>query len=397
MALQVLLVDERTSEGEQAPMTAGACKVDAAGGAFGADDRHAAVLGRLGDLLAHSGYGEFVGHFDPLSPDPQRWRLHASNAPAALQPLLDLFLLNREVQADRLPPELHTLLPTLIELGLVTSPREGTWSLGGLVLLTVFGNWLFCDPPQADANFYLGEDSIALLTRMTPVAGGDALDLCAGPGLHALHAARFSGRVVAVERDAAAARLARINVNLNRLGDKVLVLQGDLYASITGQRFDTITANPPWLPYPPGLQPPAIGDGGHDGLKLVRRILAGLARVLKDGGAAQIVGMTWSDGRRPLACDELAALSASSDLDLRVATLSHTALEDSGAFPGRWLHALCAVSGETVTSCHAAMTGLIADAKATHLCAFFLSARPGRGRFEAVDLPGSTRSSTWHL
>ncbi|CAN5627993.1 hypothetical protein BH10PSE14_BH10PSE14_22310 [soil metagenome] len=378
-------------------MTVGACNVEVAAGAFGADDRHAATLGHLGDLLARSGYGEFVGHFDPLSPDPQRWRSYASNASPALKPLLDLFLLNGEVAADGLPPELRALLPTLIELGLVTGARDGMLGLGGLVLLAVLGTWLFCDPPQADADFYLGEDSMALLTRMTPVAGGETLDLCAGPGLHALHAARFSRRVVAVERDATAARLARINADLNRLGDRVLVLQGDLYAPIAGQRFDNITANPPWLPYPPGLRSPAIGDGGSDGLRLVRRILAGLAPVLKDGGAAQVVGMTWSDGRLPLACDELAALSASSGLDLRVTTLSHIALDGSAAFAGRWLRALCAVSGETVATCHAAMTGLIADARATHLCAFFLCARPGRERFEAIDLTGAPRFSAWHL
>jgi len=385
------------AQGEQGPMTTGVCNIEDVAGAFGVDERHAMALGSLGDLLARSGYGEFVGHFGPLSPDPQRWRSHAPNAPPALKPLLDLFLLNRDVSADRLPPELHALLPTLIELSLVTRAGDGMLGLDGLVLLAVLGTWLFCDPPQADADFYLGEDSMALLTRMTPVAGGEALDLCAGPGLHALHAARFSRRVVAVERDAAAARLARINADLNRLGDRVLVLQGDLYAPIAGQCFDTITANPPWLPYPPGLRPPAIGDGGRDGLRLVRRIISGLAPALKDGGTAQIVGMTWSDGRLPLACEELRALSASSSLDLRITTLSHLALDDSGAFLGHWLRTLCAVSGETVANCHAAMMGLIADAKATHLCSFFLGARPGRGRFETVDLSGSPRSSSWYL
>lgn len=363
---------------------------------FGAGDGGSAALGRLADLLTTCGYGAFVGHFDPLAPDPQRWRSRAAAAPLGLRPLLDLFLLNQDVPAEALPPGLHALLPDLATLGLLKHAPDGTLSLGGLVLLAVLGTWLFCDPPQADADFYLGDDSMALLTRMTPVAGGDALDLCAGPGLHALHAARFSRRVVAVERDAAAARLARVNADFNRLGNRVRVLEGDLYAPISGQRFDSVTANPPWLPYPPALRPPAIGEGGSDGLRLVRPILSGLGQVLKDGGTAQMVGMTWSDGRGPLARDELSALSVTAGLDIRVAALSHIALDD-GVFAGRWLHALCAASGETVACCHAAMMELIADAKATHLCAYFLDARLGRGQLETVDLLGGPRSSAWHV
>lgn len=367
------------------------------GDKVGPGRRHAAALGLLGDVLVRCGYAEFVGHFNILSPSPVNWQLYGEAATADLRPLIDLFLLTREVEADSLPPRLRALLPCLLELELVVEGQAGGVSLGGLVVLFVLGNWLICDPPQADADYYLGEDSMALLTRMTPLAGGEALDLCAGPGLHALQSARFSRQVVAVELNPAAARLARINADFNRLGKRLHVLQGDLYGPVAGRRFDNVTANPPWLPYPPDLRLPSIGHGGRDGLSVLWRILEGLGSALRESGVAQIVGMTWSDGRSLLACERLADFSRISGLDLRVAALSHIGLDGSGPYVGRWLHTICAISGEKVVTCHDALMSLIAEAGATHLCPFFLSARPGRGRFELIDLSGGARPSVWHL
>lgn len=354
-------------------------------------------LGLLGDTLARCGYGEFLGHFDALAPNPGRWAAYAERAPADLKPLLDLLLLGRKVSLDALPRSVHPMLPDLLDLGLLEREENGALSLGGFVLLPVLGSWLLCNPPQADADFYFGEDSLALLTRMTPVAGGDALDLCAGPGLLSLHCARFSSRVVAVELNGEAAALARVNVAINRLADRIQVLQGDLYRPLDGERFDTVVANPPWLPYPAGLKPPSIGHGGDDGLLVLWQILEGLPAALSETGVGQLVGMTWSDGRTPLACDQLADLAGRARLDLRVAVLSHVSLDARGTFLGPWLRTLCAVSGEDVDICHDSMVGLIARQQATHLCSFFLSARRGRGDLELIDLSGGHGDSIWHL
>lgn len=50
------------------------------------------------------------------------------------------------------------------------------------MVLLICSNWLLCHRPQPDPLFYIGDDSLALLSRLTPRGKRTALDLCAGPG-----------------------------------------------------------------------------------------------------------------------------------------------------------------------------------------------------------------------
>jgi HemK-related putative methylase len=75
----------------------------------------------------------------------------------------------------------------------------------------------------------------------------EVLDMGTGSGVCAVVAARYARRVVAVDINPAAVRCARANVLLNRVEDRAEVLEGDLFAPVTGQRFDVVLFNPPFL------------------------------------------------------------------------------------------------------------------------------------------------------
>jgi release factor glutamine methyltransferase len=75
----------------------------------------------------------------------------------------------------------------------------------------------------------------------------EVLDMGTGSGVCALFAARYARRVVAVDINPAAVRCARINTLLHRCEDRIEVLQGDLFASLAGRRFDVVLFNPPFL------------------------------------------------------------------------------------------------------------------------------------------------------
>jgi release factor glutamine methyltransferase len=78
--------------------------------------------------------------------------------------------------------------------------------------------------------------------------GGSVLDLGTGSGLAALVAAEAgAGRVVATDLSPAAVRCAAVNIAQAGLADRVVVRQGDLFAPVTGERFDLIISNPPYL------------------------------------------------------------------------------------------------------------------------------------------------------
>ncbi|HYD07653.1 MAG TPA: 50S ribosomal protein L3 N(5)-glutamine methyltransferase [Reyranella sp.] len=120
------------------------------------------------------------------------------------------------------------------------------------------------------------------------------LDLCTGSGCLAILAALAfpRARVDAVELSAGALALARRNVASHRLGDRVSLHRGDLFAPVAGQRYDLIISNPPYVDargmarLPPEYrhEPRMALAAGDDGLDLVRRILAEAPRHLRKGG-----------------------------------------------------------------------------------------------------------------
>ena len=126
--------------------------------------------------------------------------------------------------------------------------------------------------------------------------GGAAADLGTGSGCIALCLAMEGEfeRVVAVERSAGAAALARENVARAAPSVPVLVRQGDWLEPLAGERFRVIVANPPYLTVSeyaaldPGVrdfEPREALVSGIDGLDATRRILAGAAPLLEPGGA----------------------------------------------------------------------------------------------------------------
>jgi ribosomal protein L3 glutamine methyltransferase len=109
------------------------------------------------------------------------------------------------------------------------------------------------------------------------------LDLCTGSGCLAVLAALAfpQARIDAVDLSAGALALARRNVATHRLGDRIALSRGDLFAPLARQRYDLIISNPPYVDaggmakLPPEYrhEPRMALAAGKDGLDLVRRIV----------------------------------------------------------------------------------------------------------------------------
>lgn len=100
-------------------------------------------------------------------------------------------------------------------------------------------------------------------------------------------------RVIAVERSADAAALARENVALVRPPVPVEVREGDLLAPLAGERYRAIVSNPPYLteaehpeldPAVRLFEPREALVSGVDGLTATRALLAGARALLAPGG-----------------------------------------------------------------------------------------------------------------
>ena len=126
---------------------------------------------------------------------------------------------------------------------------------------------------------------------------GVVADVGTGCGCIALALAvegRFE-RVIAVERSAGAAALARENVALVRPSVPVEIREGDLLAPLAGagRRYRAIVSNPPYLteaeyaaldPAVRLFEPREALVSGVDGLRATRALLAGARALLEPGG-----------------------------------------------------------------------------------------------------------------
>jgi release factor glutamine methyltransferase len=136
---------------------------------------------------------------------------------------------------------------------------------------------------------------VALERTRTRSMHGRALDLCTGTGCVgiAFAKARPTWRVLATDVSPATAELAWENARRLGVAFTLGVDVGDLFAPVSGQRFELVLANPPYIPSRElaelmpdvrDFEPRLALDGGADGLDLVRRIVGGARSHLTVGG-----------------------------------------------------------------------------------------------------------------
>lgn len=199
-----------------------------------------------------------------------------------LDPFLDAALSEPEINA------LLTLIARRCDERIPTAYLAGEAWLRGLRFL-------------ADPRALVPRSPIAELLdteALAPWLDGDrverVLDLCTGGGSLAIFAARAfpQAEVTGADLSADALALAHENVSLHTLDDRIALRQGDLFAPVSGQRFDLILCNPPYVndrsmaDLPPEYlhEPQSALSGGRDGMDLVRRILKEATGHLNPGG-----------------------------------------------------------------------------------------------------------------
>lgn len=119
-------------------------------------------------------------------------------------------------------------------------------------------------------------------------------DICTGSGCLAILAALHfpNSQVDAVDLSTEALEVARINVDMYGIGDRLKLHHGDLMIPVLDQQYDLIISNPPYvdaesmhtLPTEYQHEPALALAGGADGLDLVHTLLRQAAKTLKPGG-----------------------------------------------------------------------------------------------------------------
>ncbi len=220
----------------------------------------------------------------------------ASRDPLAL--VIDLLLLQVALSTDELGqafsvPELDALVRSGILAMDASGSARASASLFPVGDCLIFSDHAWPELPNPgyktvpfDNVMAVGQDSRHLARCTTRRQFRTALDLCTGSGIHALLAAAHTERVLAIDVNPRAARCARFNAQASGRTNLEVVV-GDLFEAVGGERFDLITANPPFVPSP--LHAVQFRDGGRSGEDVQKRIVSGLPHHLAPGGIAQIV------------------------------------------------------------------------------------------------------------
>ncbi|HTD81434.1 MAG TPA: HemK2/MTQ2 family protein methyltransferase [Thermoplasmata archaeon] len=135
-------------------------------------------------------------------------------------------------------------------------------------------------------NVYRPSDDSYLLLGAVSVSPGDRfLEVGAGAGLLALHAAGIA-KAVATDVIPEAVELLRMNARRNRVA--LEVVRTDLMAGLRGP-FDVVAFNPPYLAGEPTDAPERAWQGGEAGSEVAIRFLRDLPRILAVDGRAYLL------------------------------------------------------------------------------------------------------------
>ena len=233
-----------------------------------------------------------VGNFPSIRAGDEALLLWRTRGGTALENLIRLFLMLVPVDLELARRAFEPMkIDALVEAGLVR--KAGDMAVANIKLLP-YQSFIFAfDPPQRLASgaahdyvMGIGQSSITLATLTVRKPCRQVLDLGTGCGIQALLAARHSQRVLAVDRNPHAVRLAFFNARLNGM-DHVECLEGDLFEPVPDQRFDLVVANPPFVISPDNRY--IYRDSGMPGDQICQSIVQQVPRFLEEGGYAQVL------------------------------------------------------------------------------------------------------------
>jgi len=223
----------------------------------------------------------------------QRRRLPQAGSFAVLA---RLFLLGDEVEAEELTPAVDPIgVDGLTALGLCATSAG---RVRATVRLVPHGDYYLASDVEAPAGADTPFDYVpgvqapsVTLAKLAVRRNVDvALDLGTGSGLQALLAAKHCRHVVATDLNPRAVAFAAFNASLNEV-DNIELREGESFAPVTGERFDLIVSNPPYVISPDSTY--AYRDSKLPGDELCRRIVRKVPEHLAEGGFAHVL-VSWA-------------------------------------------------------------------------------------------------------
>lgn len=148
---------------------------------------------------------------------------------------------------------------------------------------------------QNETEFCFSLDAVLLAHFVTVRQGAAAVDLGTGTGVIAfLLTERGAGHVIGLELSETMAAMAKRSVMLNKLEDKVKIIQGDLCKVkelLPAGEFDLVVSNPPYRPVGGGYISPndRVAMAKHEVTATLQDVINGARHLVKTRGRFAMV------------------------------------------------------------------------------------------------------------
>lgn len=258
----------------------------------------AASWREFGARLAQIGFGAaYCAAMWQATPDRYpglHWPIHewrATRSDESAATVYRLFCLGHELAECAVAAALtRPVLATALDAGLLVRPRAEV--LASVLDLRINESlFLLCDRSEhrGEAVFGVGIGNGAFRGIASPSwPAGTAVDIGCGAGAAALVLSRCVGRVVATDIVDRAIAVARVNAHLNAVTN-IEFRSGDLFEPVSGETFDLVVSQPPFVPRPAAQAHTIHQFGGARGTDVLCRLFAELPGHLAPGGRAVIV------------------------------------------------------------------------------------------------------------
>lgn len=221
----------------------------------------------------------------------------ASVAHRPLATLIRLFLLGRIEPEDAVAQAFSPMsVAALVDAGVLAGAGDGYRAILDIrphgsddtdyLVVSDQDALLRSGPLASDHVLGIGGASMSLAQAVIRTPVRRALDLGTGCGIQALHLQSHAETIVATDTNPRALALAEVTALLN--GATWDLRAGSLFEPVTGETFDLIVANPPFV-VGAGKQDYIYRDSGIEGDGISRQLIEQVGTYLETGGIAQVL------------------------------------------------------------------------------------------------------------
>jgi len=218
--------------------------------------------------------------------------LHRTKGAGALNTMIRLFLVEVPCDIEAVQQAIQPIkLETLVHAGLVRIDQS---SVSAAVKLMPFQNLklvfdmarTLLGPLARKYVMGIGRTTLALANLTIRKHSRLTLDLGSGCGIQAFLSAGHSDRIMAVDRNPRAVKLAVFNAKLNGINN-VAFLEGSFFEPVEGHQFDLVVTNPPFVISPETQY--IFRDSGIPADTVCKQIVREVPEFLTEGGFCQMI------------------------------------------------------------------------------------------------------------